>query len=717
MRSMEGRTAHRHLWSRLMLVLAILVAPLLTPLVPVASASGFECKEVPQPQFPNDVFETNFDASAIDGPSSDSSGTGYDTYGWAGLDWSTYDLGCGEDLLLAPDAVADTRLGNLFTGIGKSLAAAAFWLDEQTSTGADGTIGNALSNFDRIVTSVVQGMVGIYGMWLGVGLMIAASIILWRALRADAAGVTRAVAIASAGLALGALMVGAPQAAIGVADETFGAVITDTQEAMLSANAAGPGGGAGAAAGPTDPRDVLLDRIYLPDWRKGWFGTNYDKSDEAGLGPKLRDSLAFSYDEQRRVADDSEGQSDLAEDKAEQFKSVVSSLEEEHGLSYFQFQGKDSGRASTGFIAMLKLSLPSVLWIGASVLKLIALLVIRFAILFAPLWVPLAMVHGPLLSRVLKTIASAYMWGVAGTVIVAAYLMVVVRLYSDDSSVDSTWRLWLMIALSVVCWVLMRPFKRLTQTITQNNAGLLNRSAQGAKKAMRQKLFQGAAAATGVGAVGAAVAGKAAERFGGRGGREDLDDEGTSKTLTPVRPEGRGLDNLRRQSAADSRRGPSRADRMASESARDRDARVAGIAAAAGRDLATGAVSMRKGGSADEADSIEAAAAVRAGTSAWRMLDKAESEDKRAQRQARREMTTVGRRWDGGAGAAIAPMQVYTPSTARTAGGWTTPAVVSTRKPDRQLETAQRLWEATRTGAHRAADDAGDDIDRSDRYS
>lgn len=55
-------------------------------------------------------------------------------------------------------------------------------------------------------------------------------------------------------------------------------------------------------------------------------------------------------------------------------------------------------------MAMLKLAMPSLLWIGASVLKLTALLAIRFAVLFAPLWIPVAIAHGGWLSRVLRTL-------------------------------------------------------------------------------------------------------------------------------------------------------------------------------------------------------------------------------------------------------------------------------------------------------------------------
>lgn len=56
----------------------------------------------------------------------------------------------------------------------------------------------------------------------------------------------------------------------------------------------------------TDPRNVLIDQIFLDDWRNGWFGANFN-DEELKLGPKLRDALAFSYAEQQEIDEDNAG--------------------------------------------------------------------------------------------------------------------------------------------------------------------------------------------------------------------------------------------------------------------------------------------------------------------------------------------------------------------------------------------------------------------------
>lgn len=662
-----------------------------------ASAGGFDCKDVPKPEFPNEVLETNFDSSSAD--RTDSGGTGYQTYGWAGLKWHTYDLGCGTDLVRAPGAVGDTTLGNTFMTIGKSMAAAAFWLDDQTKTGqaaAASGVDSALAKFDQIVFSISKGMKGIYTQWLLIGLVVVSAMVLWKALKADSAGITRTTAFAAAGLALGALMVGAPQKALQVADDTFGSLITETQDEIFSVQF-GDQGTSTLAGGDTDPRNVLIDKIYLDDWRKGWFGQNYPETDPSQLGPKLRDSLAFTYDQQHDVKDDPKKQNDLAEEKADKFREIVKDLETDYGLSYHQFQGKDSGRTSIGFMGMLKLAMPSLLWIGASILKLVALLAIRFAVLFAPIWIPIAIAYGGWLSRVMRMLASAYMWGVAGAVIVAVYLMALVQLYvNDNGMVDGSWRLWFMILLTVVCWAIMRPFKRMSQTFSQNSASMINRKARNAKKSIKRKAFDAASFA--VGGPTQAIAEKATERFARRRPHGGIaEDQGDGVAIT--RPEGRALNNQRQQALTQSRAAArkaqlgGRAGRLgqAADQATERDARIAGIAAVASREAARG-----KGG----VDGKDADRAVQSGAAAWKRFDQEEADAKVQERRARKELlsASVGQRWDGGDRSAIAPMKVYTPTR-----GQKTPvaaAPVPARRSAIKPAQGARVWNASAPGTH-----------------
>lgn len=642
---------------RLFAVFTIVVISLVGPQLGMAHAGGFDCKEAPSPQFPNAVFPTVFDSHSATEPPHNGNPTGYQTYGWAGLRWYTYDLGCGEDLVRAPGAVADTSTGNAFLMVGQSLAAIAFWLDDQTKSGTEAAqsgITPALDQFDTIVASIATGTSGVYGKWIGLALMCGATVILWNALKSNAAAVTKTVMLAAAGVTLGALMVGAPQKAMSVADETFGQLITGTQGEVFE-----------AAGLETDPRNVLMDKILLPDISKGWFGPNFDESGvppDQQLQPKLRDTLAFTYDEQERVKGDTEAANELADSKAARFQDEIIKPLSAQNLSYAQFQGKDSGRTSTGFLAMVKVGLPSLLWSGASILKIVALLSIRFAILFAPMWVPFVVLSGGFLERVMRMIGTAYLWGVAGATIVALYLVALVKLYYvDNGSVDGSWRLWFMVILSLICWFIMRPFKRISSTFRQNSAGALNRKAVRAKSSIKHKAFDAASLA--VGGPATTMAKKTVGAFHRSSDNNDGDD------TTPVRPEGRGL-IARRQQDSDNARAAARAasDRMQGTSlgrGSERDARIAGIAAASGAEALrpkAGISSVGIGTDSDNTAENEIDWPRRRGHSERFHIDTELPEDRNRGLGQAPQRPSVDEEWNGGTSSVIAPMKVFTPT-------------------------------------------------------
>jgi hypothetical protein len=218
-----------------------------------------------------------------------------------------------------------------------------------------------------------------------------------------------------------------------------------------------------------------------------------------------------------------------------------------------------------------------------------------------------------------------------------------------------------MVLLTVVCWAIMRPFKRMSQTFSRNSASMVNRKARGAKQAIKRTALTAAATAVGSPAAGGAVgklADKAGERWERRHGKT-----GESDGETSTRPEGRALNNRRQQaltqSRADARKtqGQSRSARLgqAGDAATERDARIAGIAAVASRDMTRGKSGV---------DGQDTERAIKSGASAWKLLDQDEANSHAQDRKARKELLTasVGQRWDGGDRSAIAPMKVYTPT-------------------------------------------------------
>jgi len=182
---------------------------------------------------------------------------------------------------------------------------------------------------------------------------------------------------------------------------------------------------------------------------------------------------------------------------------------------------------------------------------------------------------------------------------------------------------------------------------------MVNRKAREAKRSLKTKAFGAAGAA--LGGPGGAIAVKAGERVTRRNRGHDDEVETTS---TGFRPEGRGLNNRRQQALAQARAEArtNRTEPLGHEA--DRDARISGIAASAGRNL------DRSKKTLGDKDTERA---VTSGAAAWKRLDKDEAKNRRRERHARTELLTanVGQRWDGGDRSAIAPMKVYTPARPR----------------------------------------------------
>ncbi|KXF49224.1 hypothetical protein AXA44_01805 [Rhodococcus sp. SC4] len=646
-----------------------------------AHAAGFNCKDVPAPQSPNSAAPAFFDSGSVDKPAeSQLSGTGYGGHGWAGLTWHIYDLGCGEDITGVSLVRNKTDVGNTFLTIGQSFAAAAFWLDEQANTPAEGRetgSQGAIAQFDEIVLAVSDSLrPTVYGPWLGVGVGVAGLIILYRGLRSDAPAVFRQLAIGAGALAIGGLMVGAPAKAIQISDDTFSALITKTQGEIFN------------SAGMTDdPRLVITDRIIIPDVQRGYFGSNASEQTLDDLWPKLRESIAYTYDEQARIQADNSAQKEIDEAKAEKFRREVVEPLESKGLSFYTFQGKDSSRVTTGFLSMVKTSMPSILWIGSSVLKLSALLAIRLAIITAPVWVPLAIVSGSILLRVGRILGGIYLWAVGAAVLMSVYLLILIKLYRNDE-VDGTWRLWFLVILTIVFWMLLRPFKRLSQTITQSHRGMIGGAMDRHKHgSWKQKLLTASSMVTnpamGLAEKSLELARGGINRSADGAGRQWSDMIGGNKPPI-IRQEGRALSAARiddyrgraRQAQLAALRGGAGgvlADlRKASPEGPESGTRLPGIDLTAGPADGTG-----RTGLADLRKHTPATGF----TDGFESLDTGDSEVFVPHQDAYR--------WDGGPDAVIAPTTIYRPSEEPDASGkpprpWvsiTRPAPASSARP------------------------------------
>lgn len=504
-----------------------------------ASAGGFDCKDAPAAQL-GDPWGDFVDSDAKAAARGD--GTDYGRYGWAGLKFATYDLGCGPDVTRAPGAVFDTSAGNLGLNASKAMAGAAIWLDRQSRTQyeAGGSASGVLAKFDELVQSGGAALkAAFYDDWIVVAILILGIVVLVAAFRGSGSSVMRASLVGAAALFLAALAIGAPRAATRAVDEQFTGLVGNVQDAAMRQIGVDPKLG---------PRSVVINDIITRQWRTGWFG-NPDSPIAVNNAAQLRGSLALTYDEQdklQRIMNDPKTNSvftpgtfgryvaaynQVYGPKKKDFEAVAAKMSKDSANAYDQFIGKNSGRMNAGFLAAVETFTATALWTAASLLKLLGLLIIRLAILFAPIWVPLAVVSEKLLMTIVRFIGSALFWAVAASAAVAAHLIVMVKLF-DTSTGDlgNGWRVFMLIVVTAVIWMVLRPFKRLTQFAGMN----INATARGALGSSRRL---GALAAGGIGALGGAGAATLANH--GRRRSDEGVPVGDTDRPVPVAQEGR----------------------------------------------------------------------------------------------------------------------------------------------------------------------------------
>lgn len=178
-----------------------------------ASAGGSDCKDAPAAQL-GDPWGDFVDSDAKAAARGD--GTDYGRYGWAGLKFATYDLGCGPDVTRAPGAVFDTSAGSLGLNASKAMAGAAIWLDRQSRTQyeAGGSSSGVLAKFDELVQSGGAALkAAFYDDWIVVAILILGIVVLVAAFRGSGSAEMRASLVGAAALFLAALAIGAPRTA------------------------------------------------------------------------------------------------------------------------------------------------------------------------------------------------------------------------------------------------------------------------------------------------------------------------------------------------------------------------------------------------------------------------------------------------------------------------------------------------------------------------
>ncbi len=439
------------------LLVAVALAAGMVLLAPSSASAFGDCKEAPTPEVPGRGL-SGFFLNAPDRlpPSEDPFAPGatttiYEQYGYAGLRWNTYDLGCGADVARSPDAVIGTAMSNWAMNLPISFAALT-----SSVTGA-AFQPTFLGVFDPMISNVSTTLYErLFSPWVPVILLLVGIVLVFRARRNSLASTAAAVGWAVVVLVLAAVLFRWPVVAGHFADQT----VTSTVGGVV--------GGLNGNDRDTPPAiaasSAVHESIFYQNWLAGEFG-DADSRTARKYGPELFKAQALTWREAAILESDPERGEEIIEDKQERFEDVAAQVKEDDPAAYQYLTGHQSdtrvGYAILGAVATF-LALPFLL---ISALLLIgSFLIVRLAVMLFPAFATMGL-FPPARGIVTGTgrvvgaaLVNAVIFGVGAAVTVLGIGLIL----DPDSRLPGWLALVLMPLFSFVMWFALKPFRRLT---------------------------------------------------------------------------------------------------------------------------------------------------------------------------------------------------------------------------------------------------------------
>jgi hypothetical protein len=448
---------------------------LVTIMIPSASAgvrpsSGpralpdvLDCKIPPTPEVPGRGVVGFFESApktppAWSDPFVEGTNTSiYEQYGYAGLRWNTYDLGCGPEVARSPDAAVGTAVANWIVALPKAAVAA---------TGA--VLGAAfapdfLGVFDPIISRVVDTLRDtVFEQWYVVVLAAMGLFVVWRARQASLASTAAAIGWAVFVMLLVTMVFRWPLVAGHAADET----VTTTLGAVTGGlNDKTPG--AQSSAG-NEATAGMHEALLYQAWLGGTFGdANSDVARR--YGPVIFDATALTWRQAQILRTDPAEGKKIIEAKRKKFTDAAQQIENADPDAYEYLTGQRSDtRVGYAMLAGLATLCAVPFLFVAGLLVLGALVIVRFGVMLFPAFATLglfptmrSLVTG-IGSTVTAALINAMVFGIGAAVTVLAMGILLAPSTGTPPWLD----IILMLLLTIVMWVALRPFRRLTQMIS-----------------------------------------------------------------------------------------------------------------------------------------------------------------------------------------------------------------------------------------------------------
>ncbi|MEV4346637.1 MFS transporter [Actinoplanes sp. NPDC049596] len=432
------------------------------------AADRADCLKAPTPSTPDSGLAGWF----AERPKTEDSKTSfpglYSDYGYAGYNYTTYDLesGCAA-AVVDTDYKVETTIANGEFMIATAVIGASNALRER-AWDPQALWGWADPLVDQATKAVYEKVFSVFGV---ITLAIVGVYLIWRSRQAEMGAATTtagwAILVMVAVTAIAAWPVRSANIADGTLINTLG-VVHDAVGPRPDDPPAGCALGGDACKDNRPPAvrasDTVTETMLYRNWLRGLLGSA-DSETAKKYGAALYDARSLTWDEAERIRENPATRPGVLDGKKEQWQRVAEQIKTEDPEAYEYLQGVNGmDRIGAGFIAVLAAILFAMFDLTASVLVLLGFLIFRWAVIAAPILGTIGLLRPA--SAGIKRLGNAVVAAVFNILIfgtgAAIYLFAVDMIMSTASLAG-----WLQVVLVWLCgvagWILLRPYRRITQ--------------------------------------------------------------------------------------------------------------------------------------------------------------------------------------------------------------------------------------------------------------
>ncbi|MGY0232620.1 MFS transporter [Longispora urticae] len=392
----------------------------------------------------------------------------YSKYGYAGYDFTTYDINCVQTTM-HPDYKFENTVANGEFMIATGIVGAAnalrerAWEPKELWGWADPLVEKATKAvYTKVFTvfgSITLAVVGLY--------------LLWRSRQSDMSSTMTTAGWAMFVLVVVTALATWPTKAAGLADSTLTTGLAAVHTAIGPATrdippdkCPQPNPDACKDNRPPAVRagDTAAENLLYKNWLRGTLGSA-DSITAQKYGMALYDAKSFSWAETEKMRTEPGQRAAIITLKATEWQKVAEQIKTEDPEAYEYLQGmRGTDRIGAGFVAILASLAYSFFDITASILVLLGFVLFRWAVIAAPVIGTIALLKPAsagfrrLMNAVLAAVFNILIFGTGA----AIYLFAVDQIMSTAALPG-----WLQVVLIWLCgivgWMLLRPYRRITQ--------------------------------------------------------------------------------------------------------------------------------------------------------------------------------------------------------------------------------------------------------------